>query len=145
MHKKQNLTNCSYLILSNGGKYKTISIRNTCSIDYFLIIIFIVYNNHRKYFNEELVSCFNKIHRFITLNYWNFARFEWLNFSELTKHIVIDNTHDWFLSEYQSFYSTYGKYQSYSWKFLCSNGNSCRNHNRCETSNSFIFKFLIIF
>lgn len=135
---------CLNLLLNNGGISESpdgkILMKNTCSIDYFLIIIYIICENHLKELNRALYDCFIKIHSFVKINDWNSARLQWLKFSNLQNHIVFNNTHDWFLSEYESFYSSYGLFQKYSWKFECSNGQICKNNNRYESSTSFILR-----
>ena len=114
--------------------------RNTCSIDYFLMIIYIVYENNYKDLNGDCYDCFLKIHGNIKINDWNSARLEWLKFANLQNYVVSGNTHDWFASEFQSYYSSYSIFQKYSWTFKCSKGPSCKNFNRCESSTSFILK-----
>ena len=113
---------------------------NTCTIDYFLIMIFIIYENHSKMINENFNNCFEKIHDFVGKNNWNFARLQWLNFAKLKYMIIDDCTHNWFGSEFDAYYHTYSEFQRYSWTFECNKGSDCKNNERHETSSSFILK-----
>ena len=97
----------SHLILSNGGMYtshnRNIFVKNTCSVDYFLMIVYIIYNNHQKHLDGRFCVQFSKIHEFIRLNNWYFARLEWMKFSNLDNYIVTNDSHEFLLIRIDSY------------------------------------------
>ena len=101
------------LTLCNGGTIyldqKKYLSKNTCSIDYFLIIIFLLIKNC-KYAKLEnnLDSCFFKIFTYLTLNNWEKARYQWFKFCPNLGKIY--QNFDWFMSEGDSFVRVFLKY-----------------------------------
>jgi len=92
--------------LCNGGTEiidgKSYCFSNTCSIDYWLLSIFLVLSvssiaNKRALDQTsnsiELYKVFVKIKDFIQKNNWNSARLEWANFIGLKKKIINGSIH----------------------------------------------------
>ena len=138
------------LTLCNGGTIyldqKKYLSKNTCGIDYFLIIIFLLIKNC-KYAKLEnnLVSCFFKIFTYLTLNNWEEARYQWFKFCPNLGKIY--QNYDWFMSENRLFVKVFYKYQTYFWETSCNNINvNCYfNMKQSKEASSFIFqlKFFI--
>ena len=130
-YKKSNyISSCINLNLQNGGSFimdnKEYFSMNTCSIDYFLIIIFIIRMNHMEQFNQlkniEIGNVFEKIYGHLSCNDWQMARLAWLEFCPgLKQTIKNNNVYDWFLSEYEAYFVYYRCNQFYSWTSKCDN------------------------
>ncbi len=141
---------CQNLILVNGGTFSMNGTKansvNTCSIDYFLMIVLIIYSNHSRNLNNKLIDCFSRIHEYLMTNNWDSARIEWLNFCPLLNIIYPPTkdsqtyTYNWFLSENESFAARYCKeFQMIKWKFKCSK-ETCINNNRQMSSFCFVLR-----
>ena len=136
--KRQNTLTIVNISISKMGKFiinneECYSV-NTCSIDYFLIIIYIIRSNHKDQFNQlkntEIGNVFESIYIHLSYNDWQKARIAWLNYCPgLEKAIKKNNVFDWFLSEYESFFVFYRSNQFYSWisKYNNKSGQLCIN------------------
>ena len=141
--KAKYISDCKHLVLQNGGKFSIDNIEyyavNTCSIDYFLIIIYIIRLNHIENFNQikniEIGKVFERIYNYLSLNDWQKARIVWLEYCiGLEKIIKKNNVYDWFLSEYESFFVYFRSNQFYSWISKCDNISGPLCVNSLETT-----------
>jgi hypothetical protein len=130
-----------------------INIINTCSIDGFLMALFVVSKNCPRFQDYES-SCLEKI--FVTLraiaslignNDWALARLEWLTFhqkipSYREKGALVYNC---FLDEYESFYSRCASLmQEYEFVDICSNP-QCKLQVIEGNASAFILRLSNIF
>ena len=142
------------LTLTNGGEFyigkHKFKCYNTCSIDYFLIIVYLLVESTCELgkFEEKSGNLFLKIFAFLSDNDWNMARNEWFNFCPDLKHIQKKSNFNWFLSEFDSFFRYFRIYQTYNWESYCNNTREppCyRNVKRTNESFCFIFEYKLIF
>ena len=149
LSKKANyISSCENLILKNGGQFyignKEYFSVNTCSIDYFLIIIYIICSNHMdlvSLLKNEISTVFEKIYVNLSSNEWQKARLAWVEYCpELRVVIQKNNVFDWFLSEYEAFFVYYRSNQFYTWISKCDNLIPPLCENSLEmTKNSYTF------
>ena len=145
---KKNISFFENFKMINNGETCTIKktkhvTENTCSIDYFLLIVSCLYQNN-VFFNQSensLSHVFRQINMHIKKKKWNLARLEWL---KVISSVVISKRKDriiynFFGSEYDAFYATYSKLQEYKWKSECSNP-KCIYHKMIQTSCYFLLK-----
>jgi hypothetical protein len=142
------------MIFSNFGTLeientKTI-FTNTCSIDYFLLIIFfctencgqIEYRSLLQNFQAEYYKVFLKIHSHIKKNEWNQARFVWAIFNK-NKSTLNGNltSYDFYLTFADSFLNKLHLLQKFSFFCGCSD-KLCQKHgNQLKiTSHDFGFR-----
>ena len=142
--KKLKLTNGGDFVI---GKKKYNSI-NTCSIDYFLIIIYLLIesSNNLGIFEKNSGNCFFKIYAFIAENDWHMARYEWFKFCPSLKIIQKGLKFNWFMSEFDSYLRAFQKYQTYYWEENCDNEqkpNCFLRTKITKESSCFIFRFVI--
>lgn len=133
---------------SNGGNFVSNSMNyyiiNTCSIDYFLLIIFLLYDK-----NDQNKSIFDDtfimdIIQYISLNDWNIARLKWIEYNQIPKKIICQKNnivYNCFLSEYESFYKTISTFQSFTWFCKCPSKH-CKL-NVMTKQNSSAFKLML--
>jgi hypothetical protein len=143
---------CKNLKLTNGGRLqlnnKNYNQINTCSIDYFLIVMHITttfFRENLTLISPELRICFNNISNFLLSNNWTMARQEWIKLNpNLEKFILNDNCYNWFLSEYNSFVSYYNYYQRYTYTINCTSRIKpyCKNYHRIVIDSSFSLRFV---
>ena len=124
-------------------KEKKYRIINTCSIDYFIIIMAVVgkFNNSILLMKDKSwKNFFIELSKYvITQNNWDLARYCFLTFKN---HIVstINNNEsltDCFLSEYDSYMNLYNEKQEYKWEKKCIDENS---KSKSGYSSSFSLK-----
>ncbi len=130
----------------NGFKYRII---NTCSIDYFIIILAAVGKFNKSFnsiINNDLKKLIMELTRYVFMqNNWDLARFSFLNFKKHLKPRNNQNNEiEWncFLSEYEAYMCVYNEFQLYDWTKTCRE-KDCRPKTGC--SPSFILKYLIFF
>ena len=116
---------------------------NTCSIDYFLIIVFIIYNNIKnlKYLDQALGECYKKISGYVASNNWNMARYTLFLFAEI-KNIKKGNVLNWYLSEYESFKFTYSSYQLYKFDKKCDSDNCIFSTHETHFSHNLVYRYI---
>ncbi|CAF0992528.1 unnamed protein product [Brachionus calyciflorus] len=129
----------------NGGfiAEKNISIVNTCSIDYFLLIIgYLSYNN--KYFLREnnkqnnILELFINISAKITNGNWMEARLEWIHKINLKpKNVNNISIYNCMLSVFDSFYLDYSFVQQFYWFERCLNKFCKKNNHKKQISSIF--------
>jgi hypothetical protein len=130
------------LVVNNN---KTIFI-NTCSIDYFLVVCYIISRrllthlklNKKTFFDNFLIDSYN----YITVdNNFNLVRNAWLNYNKgIVSQRKEDNVYvfNCLSDEFASYYSSYSKFQKFQWNSTCPNEACIANKNtKCE-SNAFI-------
>ena len=155
-NKENYINSCKNLILENGGRFmidnREYHSLNTCSIDYFLIIIYIIRMNHIdkvKLLKDDISRLFESIFTFLSFNEWQNARLAWLEYCpSLERTIKRKNVYNWFLSEYEAYFSDYRNNQLYSWKTKCDNTSNplCVNSLEAKKSSyAYIIKFKIFF
>ena len=92
---KENGIFCVEISQLHEGHNKEYFSMNTCSIDYFLIIIFIIRMNHMEQFNQlkniEIGNVFEKIYGHLSCNDWQMARLAWLEFCPGLKQTIKNN------------------------------------------------------
>jgi hypothetical protein len=139
----EHINSLKKLKLKNGGSIKltngiTVKSKNTCSIDYFLIIIYLLYPKY-KWFKSEWLNVFKNIFEFVLEENWDLARIEWSQYAFAFQQDQfppkIENLWDWKGSEYESFSQVLNSYQEFSWSSTCEN-QRCKN-NKTHTSSSF--------
>jgi hypothetical protein len=140
---------------SNGGtlemeKIKTIFI-NTCSIDYFILVIFLctefgeIIRKRSLEVNstQDFYKLFIKIHDHLKNNNWNLARLEWANFNQM--QFTVENKspkYDFYLSIRDSFLSKVIFLQTYSFYCACSNEMCTKHGNSVKvTTDAFTFRY----
>lgn len=116
-----------------GPNYISIQFINTCTIDYFLVLIATIANNN-KYFQEKINNLekkneFTEVSKKISCemfkNDWNSARYTWLQFNEFPIAKIFGNHYhyDFFSTEFLVFVGKLQKYQEYFWTSNCENPN----------------------
>ena len=123
---------------------QTIQITNTCSIDYFLIILAIVNNRKNdtwsdEKWNSEIIDIIvnNVIEKKIDQ-----ARLFFIQHFNHIKKIQNNSNriiYDCFLAEYDSYYKIFEKNQLYEWKTTCTNKLCILSRETRGNSSSFIF------
>ena len=114
-----------HIILSNGGS-ATVNGRNyhflnTCSIDYFLLAVYLICSSSKKIYERShsnqptsrLYKTFLAIKEHLMTNKWNLARLEWAKFSRMKCIINQDNsiTFDYFLTTGEAFADKISEFQ----------------------------------
>ncbi len=139
---------------SNGGKLledkKQFTFLNTCSIDYFILVCYIIsrkfeYCLHEKEkktpFDHLLIEFGKSIG---SKNNWDEARLSWLNFNNnnIKKSQTNENKflYNCLTDEFTAYYSSYSFYQQFRWFNSCPNSNCLNNKNPLCYSNAFILK-----
>jgi hypothetical protein len=137
----------------NGGSIaktnstKAISFTNTCSIDYYLLIWFIVYKLKKYTFkncNDTFHCVITKIVTHIEKNQWSEARYQWSIFNKMKNSNNNDDSeihYDYFSSEAESYIHAHNDYQTFRWSYICDN--KCCDlgkDNITETSSGFIIE-----
>ncbi|CAF0977548.1 unnamed protein product [Brachionus calyciflorus] len=125
---KKNLKRIDFFksfLPKNGGYLndKKISISNTCSIDYFLLIISYLWFNNSYYSTlktkergNSLYDDFEITSNYITDGEWMEARLEWVKRINLKpKSANNEIFYDCMLSVFDSFYLEYSEIQQFSW------------------------------
>ena len=127
----------------NGIQYRY---TNTCSIDYFILFIAIVFN-----YNKNIVEmkdskwktlCESLKNNIFNKNSWDLARYYFLSFERHIKACNQDKNScsiDCFLSEYDAYMNIYNKLKTYRWEISC---NHCYHRNfgeSCSLSLRFVF------
>jgi hypothetical protein len=133
----------------NGGSTESNYHCNTCSIDYFLAIAYVIAeHDNSQYIDDTLFEIFKKINLSLKKNDWNQARINWRNFETNTSKderfpkVEKENSnekYDWFGSQYDAFLATYRHFQTCFWQIDCTNIQECKNH-RVDTASAFILK-----
>ena len=140
------IESCKILHLENGGQFfidkKNFFSLNTCSIDYFLMIIFIIQTNHTektKLLKDDIRNLFETIYALLSCNEWQKARITWLEYCpSLERSIKKKNVYNWFLSEYEAYFFNYRNNQFYSWITKCNNNSDPLCVNSVEKKKNFV-------
>ena len=102
-----------------------------------------------KLLKDDISRLFESIFTFLSFNEWQNARLAWLEYCpSLERTIKRKNVYNWFLSEYEAYFSDYRNNQLYSWKTKCDNTSNplCVNSLEAKKSSyAYIIKFKIFF
>ena len=109
------------------------SIINTCSIDYFLIIIYYLTRKEINFTNIAWKDISQKICFNINSKRWYEARISWITFNMFPKEI--NSTFNCFSSLYDAYASIFLKTQSFKRTRSCTN-NSCINFEPVDIEES---------
>jgi hypothetical protein len=140
---------------SNGGtlemeNIKTIFI-NTCSIDYFIFVIFVCTEFGEKIrkrssevnSTQDFYKLFLKIHDHLKNNNWNLARLELANFNQM--QFTVENKspkYDFYLNIQDSFLRNATFLQTYSFFCACTNDMCTKHGNSIKvTTDAFTFRY----
>lgn len=125
----------------NGGIYQNYEIINTCSIDYFLIVISYIffYNQNIESLKtndkNDLIKILDEISDKIRNNRMDEARFIWVKKIGLKQSN--ENQFNCMLSIFDAFYSDYSQIQTFSWYEKCQNKDCKKNRNKYHSSHLF--------
>ena len=139
--------------LCNGGKIqfdkKQYIFKNTCSIDYYLLVIFFVVKNNcetvkkRATTNDcgQFYSTGLQIKQHLANNNWNMARLIWAKFFG-NKMFVNDDgciVYDFFLHVEESFFNKKTKiFQEFEFYYKCNDKCFVNNSKEKEVSSKFL-------
>ena len=138
---------------SNGGKYKlngiTYDFSNTCTVDYWLLSIFLVVSTsktaqdriEKSSINQNLYFVFNEIKNCIFDNNWNKARLVWTNFSGFNgKQIDGRFYYDYFGTLSAAFVEKMNDNQLFTFNYKCKLNCTFNGKEMTESSNFFSLK-----
>jgi hypothetical protein len=124
---------------------------NTCTIDYFILFIAIVFNYNNNISNIRIdlnwSNLFNDLKNYIFIKEsWDLARYSFLTFKN---HIKSQDLKDkssnicsinCFGSEYDSYLNIYNELQTYKWTVFCKSCNRVESGVSCSFSLRFVLK-----
>lgn len=119
--------------LNSRSKQKKLTFLNTCSIDYFLLCLWLSkqlcndWISINDYDNKVLVNKINNVVQFISELDWTNAKMTWI--IDICRIQVFKNQYDCYASEYESFIRHLNFLQKY--QLYCSN-EKCESSNECE-------------
>lgn len=144
------------MIPKNGSYFKQgsflIEITNTCSIDYFILICYIISKKKKEtlalHFGKDTVDFFFKFLRdlegMLDKKNWDLARLTWLNICRSIEKKQVSKNHflyDCFNSEYCAFLNCYSFIQSFTTFTRCPNSECLINKSPLQNHSGFSLKY----
>jgi hypothetical protein len=140
--------------LCNGGSAningQNVCFVNTCTIDYWLLAIYLVLDNSniakerilsKSSTNTELNSVLDKIKSFLLVNDWNEARLEWTNFIGLKGKLQNGTLYyDYYTTLSTAFVDKWNQYQLFTFDYKCKKSCQINGDQKTESSHEFYLK-----
>ncbi len=146
------------LNLTNGGKLVmdeiAYTILNTCTIDYFLLVVFFLGKNSKGFENEihlktnknfkyNFFKIWHDIYLKIQNNNWNMARLIWAQFNKFPEFKLNEETGikvDYFGSLYQAYMKMYYEVQEFNYYYKCPDDKCVLSTKLEKSGREFQFK-----
>ena len=140
--------------LCNGGSAyangQNVRFVNTCTIDYWLLAIYLVVGNSnlakerilsKSSTNIELNNVLDKIKSFLLVNDWNLARLEWTNFIGLKGKLQNGTLYyDYYNTLSPAFVDKWNQYQLFTFDYKCKKSCPINGDQKTESSHEFCLK-----